>query len=338
MARACHSGGDHGVQTAASLLPREGEGQEEGKRSRGGGRQTLGGPQTPPQNGGHLRQALSAPTGAERPPQPQPDRAPPPRFEVSAQAFRRGRCPPLVPLGGAEAPAPGARTESPHLKWRPRRSSGCSPCFASPQLRCSSTSRRARRTGRQAWSRRASPQARSRSVRNTAPAHTSWASRLTAAAAARSPLLPVQGHAAPPARSPGPAPLARHHSPPLRPHCNCAMRANKGATALYTADVTGRMGPRMQGTASLAGGGCSPPRRRSAAGPARSSGLADTRFGPAAASVGRAARPGARCAAPPGGGMCPGPEGVSSGTRRARLGCAGRASGAAAGCAPRFVR
>lgn len=42
---------------------------------------------------------------------------------------------------------------------------------------------------------------------------------------------------------PGPARLASQHSPPLPPCRNCAMGANKGAEALYSADVTAGRGP-----------------------------------------------------------------------------------------------
>lgn len=42
---------------------------------------------------------------------------------------------------------------------------------------------------------------------------------------------------------PGPPRLASQHSPPLPPCPNCAMGANKGAAALYSADVTAGRGP-----------------------------------------------------------------------------------------------
>ncbi|XP_064015801.1 serine/arginine repetitive matrix protein 1-like [Pogoniulus pusillus] len=195
-----------------------------------GGRQTLGGLQTPPQNGGHLWQALFSPTGAERPPQPQPDRAPQPRFEVSAQACRRGRCPPFVPLGGAEAPAPGARTESPHLKWRPPRFSGWSPCSASPQLHCSSTSRRARRARRQAWFRRASLEARS----GKRAQHSSRAHQLGLSARRRRRPQPAPARAGPRC-SPVPEPRARSSRPaPLTSTQTALQLRNEGEQRRYS--------------------------------------------------------------------------------------------------------
>lgn len=73
-----------------------------------------------------------------------------------------------------------------------------------------------------------------------------------------------QGPAAPLPRARGPARLAGRRSPPLTPTCNCAMRANKGAAGLYSADVTSRPEPRMQAAARPAGGGSSSPPRRGA--------------------------------------------------------------------------
>lgn len=66
---------------------------------------------------------------------------------------------------------------------------------------------------------------------------------------------PRGGGGTPFPRCPEPSGAARRHSPPLPPCRNCAMRANKGAAGLYSADVTGRPGPRMHAAPVRKGGG-----------------------------------------------------------------------------------
>lgn len=247
------------------LFPGEGARHGTG-RGRLGGRQTLRSLQAPPQNGGHLWQGLfSLPASNDRlGANPSPVLNYPPGPPGAAAAL------PSSSAGMRRTTRRDLEQNPPHLKWRPPRLTRLGrpppppphhhhpataalfpPTYAGPGGPGSAAPRltsgpQRRACGTQLPHPRAGPSAPFR-CRPAGP-----------------PLSPSP-------EPPGPLSFARRHSPLLAPNRNCAMRANKGAAGLYTADVTSRLESRMHAAGDAGRGRPQPaeaPRRPR--GPARS--------------------------------------------------------------------
>ncbi|XP_046773080.1 sterile alpha motif domain-containing protein 1-like isoform X2 [Gallus gallus] len=163
-----------------------------------------------------------------------------PRSGPSARAPGRARSrPPFVLLAVAEPTRRDHAEKPPHLKWRPSASRARDPprpATAVPAPRTWAGGQGGKAAGRTPP--RLPPGPQRRAERSSSPRAQPFIAPPLPTSSPRfaGPRFPLPA-------DPGPARLASHHSPPLPPCRNCAMGANKGAAALYIADVTAGRGP-----------------------------------------------------------------------------------------------